>query len=129
MRLTAALLILLVGPLLVAGDTDGKALSPEQAAKKVNEKVTVEMDVQSVGKAKTGGLIFLNSLADFKDSKNFTVVLDTKAQEKLKSAKIEDPQVHFKGKRVRVTGTVTLFKERPQILVSDPGQIEIVEKK
>jgi len=34
----------------------------------------------------------------------------------------------FKGKTIRVTGTVKEYMNRPEIEVSDPKQIEIVEK-
>ena len=33
-----------------------------------------------------------------------------------------------KGKTVKVTGTVSLYQERPQIVISDPKQIEVVEE-
>jgi DNA/RNA endonuclease YhcR with UshA esterase domain len=42
---------------------------------------------------------------------------------------IADPAEHFKGKKVRATGTVKLHKERPEIAVEDPKQIELVEEK
>ena len=34
-----------------------------------------------------------------------------------------------KGKTVHVSGTVTLYQNRPQIQVEEPGQIKVVEKK
>jgi DNA/RNA endonuclease YhcR with UshA esterase domain len=58
-----------------------------------------------------------------------TVMLDKEAVEKFKKAKVEDPAAHFKGKTVRVTGTVKLYRERPEIVVNDPGQIKVVLKK
>ena len=56
-------------------------------------------------------------------------MLDKEAVEKFKKAKVEDPAAHFKGKTVRVTGTVKLYRERPEIVVNDPGQIKVVLKK
>jgi DNA/RNA endonuclease YhcR with UshA esterase domain len=105
---------------------DAAPLTPADAAKKVDQKVTVEFEVKSTG-GKTA--VYLNSEADFKSDKNFTVFLPAKAVEKFKAAKVDDPAVHFKGKTVRVTGTVTLFKEKPQIKVDGPDQIKLVEKK
>jgi len=105
---------------------DAAPLSPADAAKKVDQKITVEFVVKS-----TGGkaAVYLNSEEDFKSDKNFTVFLPAKAVEKFKAAKVDDPAAHFKGKTVRVTGTVTLFKEKPQIKVEGPDQITLVEKK
>jgi hypothetical protein len=41
-------------------------------------------------------------------------------------AKIDDPAGHFKGKTIRVTGTVIVKDEQPQIEVDEPGQVEVV---
>jgi DNA/RNA endonuclease YhcR with UshA esterase domain len=123
---TAVLFALMVLPAFMADDAPAKALTPAEAAKKVNEKVTVEMEVKSSG-GQTNH--FLNSEADFKDAKNFTVFIPKEAIEKFAKAKIDNPATHFKGKTIRVTGTVTLFQEKPQIKVEDPDQIKIVEKK
>jgi DNA/RNA endonuclease YhcR with UshA esterase domain len=125
---TAAALFLLCLPALAGADSD-KPLSPAEAAKRVDQKCTVEMVVKSTGKARAGTPVFFNSEDDFRDKKNFTVLLDKEAVEKFKKAKVEDPAAHFKGKTVRVTGTVKLYRERPEIVVNDPGQIKVVEKK
>jgi DNA/RNA endonuclease YhcR with UshA esterase domain len=46
----------------------------------------------------------------------------------LLKAKIEDPSAHYKGKTVRVTGTVKLYREKPEIVVEQADQIQVVEK-
>jgi DNA/RNA endonuclease YhcR with UshA esterase domain len=125
---TAAALSLLCLPALAGTDAD-KPIPPAEAAKHVDKKCTVEMVVKSTGKARTGTPVFLNSEDDFRDQKNFTVLLDKEAVEKFKKAQVEDPAAHFKGKTVRVTGTVKLYRERPEIVVNDPGQIQVVEKR
>jgi DNA/RNA endonuclease YhcR with UshA esterase domain len=112
MRLPAVLLAVVLIPA-----ADDKPLSPAEAAKKVNEKVTVEMEVKSIGGKAAR---FLNSEADYKDDKNFTVFIPKEALEKFAKAKIEDFDTHYKGKTVRVTGTVTLYQDKPQIKVEDP---------
>jgi DNA/RNA endonuclease YhcR with UshA esterase domain len=86
----------------------------------------VEMEVKSARKG--NGIAFLNSEADFKDEKNFTLFINKAGVEKFKEAKVEDPADHFKGKTVRATGKVALYRERPQIIVEDPAQIVIVKK-
>jgi N-acetylneuraminic acid mutarotase len=103
-----------------------KPVTPAEAAKKVNEQVLVEMEVKS-----TGGkdVCFLNSEADFKGDQNFTVFIPAAALEAFKAAKIDDPRTYYKGKTVRVTGTVTLYREKPQIKVELPAQVEVVGKK
>jgi hypothetical protein len=38
------------------------------------------------------------------------------------------PRAHFQGKTVLVSGTVTLYREKPRIKVEDPDQIKLVDK-
>ena len=101
-------------------------IGPAEAAKKVNEDVTLRMDVKSA--ALREGVCFLNSEEDFKDAKNFTVFIDKEALAKFNEAKIEDPAVEFKGKTVQVKGKVTLYRDRPEIKVIGPDAIKIVAK-
>src|SRR5205823_7186383 len=116
MRCLALVSVLVLIPGLAAsGDQDTKPITPEAAAKKINEKCTVEMKVASVGKGKE--VFFLNSKEDFKDKDNFTVFLSKEGVEDLKKAKIDDPAAHFKGKTIRATGTVKLYKDRPEIVI------------
>jgi alkaline phosphatase D len=104
-------------------------VGPAEAAKMVGQKVTLEMKVNSTGQATNGSRIFLNSAASFRDSANFTVVLDKRAVgDKLKAAGVDEPLTYYKGKTVRVTGTVSVFNDRPQIVVEDAGQIAVVER-
>ena len=113
-------------PLVLAEDKP-KPLGPAEAAKKVNEEVTLQMEVKSATLREN--VCFLNSEEDFKDAKNFTVFIDKEALAKFKEAKIEDPAAHFKGKTVQVKGKVTLYRERPEIKLSGPDAIKVVEKK
>ena len=97
-------------------------LSPAEAAKKVGELVTVQYAVAS-----TGGQVnlYLNSDANFKSKDNFTVVLTPKGKTGKWDKATGDT---FKGKTIRVTGTVKLYKDSPQLDVTDEKQLEVVEK-
>jgi DNA/RNA endonuclease YhcR with UshA esterase domain len=112
---------------LAVAEDQPKPIGPAEAAKKVNEEVTLQMEVKSA--ALREGVCFLNSEEDFKDAKNFTVFVDKEALAKFKEAKIEDPAAHFKGKTVQVKGKVILYRDRPEIKVSGPDVIKVVEKK
>jgi DNA/RNA endonuclease YhcR with UshA esterase domain len=127
MRLPALMLVFVLTPFLAAAEENAKPIGPEEAAKQVNEKVTLRMEVKSA--ALRGSVCFLNSQEDFKDARNFTVFLGKDALEKFREAKIEDPAAHFKGKTILVTGKVTIYREKPQIAVDGPDQIKIEEKK
>ncbi len=127
MRLPGVPLFALLLWIPVAGaEEKSKPITPEEAAKNVDKEVTLQMPVKAGRTGKSN--CFLNSEEDFKDPKNFTVFIGPEALKKFKEAKIDDPAAHFKGKMVQVKGKVTLYRERPQIALTGPEQIKIVEK-
>lgn len=104
-----------------------KPIGPAEAARRVNEEVTLRMEVKSA--ALREGVCFLNSEENFKDAKNFTVFIDKEALARFKQGKIENPAAHFKGQTIQVKGKVTLYRGRPEIKVSGPDAIKVVEQK
>ncbi|HQR43508.1 MAG TPA: alkaline phosphatase family protein, partial [Gemmatales bacterium] len=105
-----------------AEKTSEGTINTLEAAKKVGEEVTVEFTVKATGGS--SGRVFLNSLADFRDPRNFTVVLEKGYLSKAKD--IADPREHFKGRKIQVTGKVELFKETAQIKVTEMKQIKVL---
>jgi DNA-binding beta-propeller fold protein YncE len=110
---------------LALGQDAPKPIGPVEAAKKVNEEVTLQMEVKSA--ALRQAACFLNSEADFKDANNFTIFIDKEVLAKFNEAKIEDPAAHFKGKTVQVKGKVILYRDRPEIKVSGPEAVKVVQ--
>ena len=123
MYLLAVMIVLALAP---AADAPVKPLTPADAAKKTNEKVTVEMEVKSTGGRSNR---YLNSEPDYKSADNFTVFITKEVLPKFKDAKIDDPADYYKGKTIRVSGTVTVYEDKPRIEVAGPDQILVVEKK
>ena len=109
---------------IALGD-DVSPITPAEAAKKINEKVVVEMEVKSTGGKENH---YLNSQEDFKDDKNFTIFISKDHLDKFKKVGIESPSAHYKAKVIRVTGTVVLEKLKPWIKVTDPDQIKVITK-
>lgn len=102
-------------------------VSPETAKGMVGKKVTVRFRVASSGKAKDGSRLFLNSNKDFRSPDNFAVVLDLKKlAEGLKAKGLGDLQNEIEGKVIRVTGTVSVFRENPQVVVESVGEFDVV---
>jgi DNA/RNA endonuclease YhcR with UshA esterase domain len=127
MRSCLVLLCLLAPAAWAADKKDEKPLTPAEAVKKVGDKVTVELKVQSSAASKSG-VVFLNSEKDFKDKKNLTIFLSKDAVAKFKHAKIENPAEYYKGKTIRVSGKVELYNKRPEIKVAGPDDVKVVEK-
>ena len=70
----------------------------------------------------------VSALGNWQATEGKAVFIDTEALTKFKEAKIEDPAAHFKGKTIQVKGKVSLFRDRPEIKVSGPDAIKVVEK-
>jgi alkaline phosphatase D len=104
----------------------GEILTPEVVAKHLNRKCTVELEVRGTGASKT--LYFLNSAADRASEENFTVVIPRKAEAAFRKAGVADVRRHYEGRTVRVTGELSEFRGRPQMVLSGPEQIEVVKK-
>ncbi len=120
-------LVLLCG-VNVAFAGDPKPLPPVEARKKVGDKITVEMKVQAAkDRLENRGEIYLDAEPDFRDEKNFAVVITKTGAASLKDAGIADPAGHFMDKIIRATGTVKLVQDIPRIEIEDAKQIRIVE--
>jgi hypothetical protein len=120
--------LLLAITLFVGGEE--KILSSEEAGKHVGELVTAEMFVKaSKDRLVQRKEIYLDSTTDHHDPKNLAAVITVAGAAKLKEAGIADPAGYYKGKTIRVTGTVTLKLKEPRIEINDASQIRVVDKK
>jgi DNA/RNA endonuclease YhcR with UshA esterase domain len=123
------MLVVVLGSSLALA-AEGKPLTPVQARKQVGKKITVEMTVQAAkDRLDKRGEIYLDSETDFKDNKNFAVVITRDGAASLKKSGITDPAERFKGKKIRATGTVKEVDKVPRIEIDDAKQIRLVEGK
>jgi hypothetical protein len=107
---------------------DDKPLGPVEARKKVGEKITVEMTVRAAkDRLEKRGEIYLDAEENFKDEKNFAVVITKAGAAKLKEAGIDDPAAHFKDKKIRASGVVKEVDIIPRIEIDEAKQIRIVQ--
>lgn len=102
-------------------------VEPGAAAGHVGEWCVVTMKVSSGRLMTDAGRCYLNSRKDHRDKENFTAVIFRQGLEKFSKAGIADPATHFLDKTIRVTGTIELYKEKPQIKVELVDQIEVVD--
>jgi hypothetical protein len=131
MRGLCALLLFVSGPAVIqAAKDDNKPLTPVAARVKVGERITVEMTVQAAkDRLDKRGEIYLDSEKDFRDQKNFAVVITRAGAASLKKTGVDSPAEHFKGKKIRATGTVKNVDKVPRIEIDDAKQIRIVDAK
>ena len=108
-----------------AEDKPGE-FGPGEARKQIGKEITVKMEVKtSKDRLEKRGEIYLDAEENFKDQKNFAVVITKKGAESLKSAGVTDPADHFKGKTIRAKGTVKEVDGVPRIEIDDAKQINV----
>src|SRR5258708_36407919 len=99
-------------------NTDGASvLSDRDAVKHVGQSVTVEGTVTGTH-VSTKGTEFLDFGSPY-PNQDFTVVIFARS-----SPALGDIATYY-GKRVDITGTVELYRGRPEIVVREPTQIRV----
>ena len=110
----------------VATESEVPVVAVDAAASLAGQLCIVEMRVRSARQLDDKETCFLNSAKNHRDEGNFTAVIFREGWARFREAGIDQPADHFREKEIRVRGVVSLRDERPQIVVSDPAQIEIV---
>lgn len=111
----------------VASDAD-KPLAPVDARKQIGKEITVKMEVKTTkDRLEKRGEIYLDAEEDFKDEKNFAVVITKTGVASLKDAGITDIADHFKGKTITAKGTVKEVDGVPRIEIDSAKQIEVAK--
>jgi hypothetical protein len=128
---TSLFLFLFLALGLVAGAVadDGKppaVVASADAKNHVDAQCTVELTVRASKNGTHRHEYYLDSEENFRDEKNFAVVISYDHLDSFKKAGIDDPALHYKGKKLRVTGKVVRENEQVRMRVEDPKQIKIV---
>lgn len=97
---------------------EGTVISWEDAAKHYGEYLVVEGTV--VLTYNSGKACFLNFHPNWKE--HFSVVIFASDFPKFPSP----PEEHYRGKKIQVTGFIKSYHGRPEIIVEDPSQIEVL---
>ena len=96
-----------------------QVISWQDAAKHYGEYATVEGKI--VVTHNSGKACFLNFHPDYK--RYFTAVIFASAFPRFP----ESPESYYYGKKVRVFGYIKEYQGKPEIILDDPGQIEILK--
>jgi len=96
----------------------GTVIPWEEAHRHQGEEIVVEGTIVRTHRAEKR--LYLNFHANWK--RYLTIVIFVKDLPLFPA----DPGEAYRGKKVRVRGEVTLYKDRPEMVVRDPGNIKIV---
>jgi DNA/RNA endonuclease YhcR with UshA esterase domain len=112
-------LAVLVGSVAVVGPAHPQQLviRDSEAASYIGQTLTVEGTVASVHTTRSG-TTFLNFGAAY-PKQTFTAVIFRSG-----ASQFSNPQ-QWEGKRVRITGKVRLYRDRPGIVLESPSQLTL----
>jgi hypothetical protein len=99
------------------GIAQGSDYAPVEAAKHVGETATITGTVDGVHQSGKGN-IFLNMGGKY-PNQVFTAFIPSSS-----SAQFTNPQ-QYEGRMVAVSGKITLYKGKPEIIVNSPSQISV----
>ena len=109
-------LILLAVVLTAFGTLMAETISPEEAKDHIGETVTVSGHVDEFHAAARGSFL---DMGGHYPHEAFTVVNFPR------SGILIDELSHFEGKSISVTGKITLYHGRPEIVLTSLGQISL----
>jgi hypothetical protein len=130
--LSSRAFVLLFVTVMAGASDDGKppaVVAAPDARNHIDELCTVEMTVRSSKNAIPRREYYLDSEEDFRDEKNFAVVISYDHADLFKKAGIDDPAEYYKDKALRVTGKVIRENDQVRIRVEDPDKIKVVAEK
>lgn len=117
MRHLTSLLAAIGVALLLATSVGADGISPKQSSQHVGKQATVVGVVSQVSTS-SGGTTFINFGGRYPNHLFYAVIFKKHAS-KFQSV------YSLQGKTVEITGTIELYKGKPQIIVSSPGQIQM----
>jgi len=123
-KIAISLLLILLGlsfqPMLNFAEEKPAAITWQEAGEHYNEVVKIAGEIIST--YKTENFCFLNFDTDYKNS--FTIVIPSRAFNKFPTP-IEEL---YKNKKIIVYGKIVKFQNKPEIVVSDPTQIKLLDE-
>jgi hypothetical protein len=105
-----------------------KVVTAPDAKNHIDKSCTVEMTVRSSKNAAPRREYYLDSEEDFRDDKNFAIVISYDHAEAFQKAGIDDPSEYYKGKKLRVTGTVIHENDQTRMRVETPEKIKVMDE-
>lgn len=119
MRFSPSAILALLLPLVAAAADDPPRVTPAETGKHLGELVTVEGTVDQV-RVSGAETTYLDLGGRYPDHAFSAVVF--------KSRRAQFPDLEsYEGRLVRVTGVVQRYFEKPEIVLSEPGQLRRVE--
>lgn len=116
------LVILGLFSLIMIGTASAQTvIAAREAAKHIGDSVTVTDKIFG-GKLFTPSNLTLLDMGGYNPNQLLTIMIAGADRGKFKG----QPEVDYKGKEVTVTGKLILYKNKPEIVITDPKQLKPV---
>lgn len=109
---------------VVMSNTTYPEVTPAEAKLREGQTVTVKMQVGSVGQGSTA--LYFNSEKDYTSAANMAGVIQLPAKNSILDNLVRTAR-NYEGRTVKVTGKVVLTDGKPQIILEDHTQLELVQ--
>lgn len=121
-------LLLAMTSIILADDAPPR-IKPDAARMYVDKKVEVVFEVKHAKFSERRKTAFLDSEENFQDEKNLGIAITEAGIQDLKQKRaVDGPADYYRGKTIRVTGTVILKEDKPYIEVTQAEQLDIAPK-
>ena len=111
---------------LILADDAPPRIKPEAARRYVDKQVEVVLEVRHSRYSEQRKTASLDSEENFQDEKNLRIAITEKGIQDLKQKwAVDGPADDYKGKSIRVLGTVILKEDKPYIDVNEAEQLEL----
>jgi hypothetical protein len=118
--------LLLATTSIVLADDTPVHIKPEEARMHVDKKVEVVLEVKHAKYSERRKTAFLDSEENFQDEKNLGIAITEAGIQDLKQKRaVDGPADYYRGKTIRVTGTVILKEDKPYIEVTQAEQLDL----
>ena len=91
----------------------------------VGKELRVHGKVSGTNKSRSGSILFINFEGVKRD---FTAIVEKANMEAVNAGLGGDVEKTINGKTITVSGTIKLYREKPEIVISKPEQIEVDEE-
>jgi hypothetical protein len=114
---------------LPAADEAPVRIKPAEARQHVAKKVEVVFEVKASKHSAKRKTTYLDSEADFNDQNNLGIAVSEQGIADLKQQRgVESPAEYYRGRKIRVVGTVVLEEDRPYIKVDAAEQLDLAKE-
>ena len=91
----------------------------------VGKELKVHGKVAGTNKSRSGSILFINFEGV---NREFTAIVEKANMDAVNAGLGGDVEKTIKGKTITITGTIKLYREKPEMVISKPEQIEVDEE-